>query len=510
MIPYSRSFVVVPLLLTIACGSEPSRGQPSEERSGSVETSDVSSQALQDAASGSPAETFYEINGWAPVWNKSQEDALLSVLDERARHGLDRLTFIKKGNNRGAQREIALTEAVLAYASALSNGLLNPNDLYEIYSIPRPEQDLVSGLADALSNGSLEEWLQNLAPQDAEYAALSRAYLDARELAKASSDTTIEEGSLIRIGDSDPRVPGIARALVDGNYLERSGSSRSQNTYTTRMAEAIEQLQSERGIAVDGIVGPDTLEALNTSPADRARAAAVALERRRWLVRKPPATRIDVNTASTSLEYIREGSVADTRRVIVGQPDWATPQLQSPIYRLVANPTWTVPRSIEEEELSDLTPSELAERKMERREGWLVQLPGPENALGLVKFDMANDHAIYLHDTSARQLFQRNLRQLSHGCVRVADALGFAKLLARDQEISSEWQEARGGGEDTFLRLPDRIPVRLLYHPTYVAPSGDVRFAQDIYGWNGPIGKSLGFGAGDTRKFVPQVKDLGP
>ena len=138
---------------------------------------------------------------------------------------------------------------------------------------------------------------------------------------------------------------------------------------------------------------------------ERARQIAVNLERLRWLDRNPPATRIDVNTAAAFLEYRRDGALRDRRNVVVGQPDWETPQLGSPIFQLVAHPIWRVPDSILEDELQDKSPAYLAAQGMEWRDDRLVQLPGPKNSLGQVKFDMRNDQAIYLHDTPAKALF---------------------------------------------------------------------------------------------------------
>src|SRR5690606_35005499 len=103
--------------------------------------------------------------------------------------------------------------------------------------------------------------------------------------------------------------------------------------------------------------------------------------------------------------YWRDGKIADSRKVVTGKPDTATPQLGSPIYRLVANPTWTVPRSIERKELAGKGAAYLRRINMIWKDGWIVQQPGPKNSLGLVKFDMQNEHAIYLHDTPAKQLF---------------------------------------------------------------------------------------------------------
>ena len=114
--------------------------------------------------------------------------------------------------------------------------------------------------------------------------------------------------------------------------------------YTQAIADALKGLQTDYGIAADGVVGPETLKVLNLNDGDRTRALAVGLERRRWLSRTPPAARIDVNTGAAQLRYYRDGTLVDKRKVIVGESSRETPGLSSPIYRLVANPTLTVPK----------------------------------------------------------------------------------------------------------------------------------------------------------------------
>jgi len=132
--------------------------------------------------------------------------------------------------------------------------------------------------------------------------------------------------------------------------------------------------------------------------------------------------------------------------------------LRGPIFRLVANPTWTVPKSIERASLSGKSRSHLRRHNMVRREGYIVQRPGPGNALRLVKFDMHHDQAIYLHDTPNRILFERSQRHLGHGCIRVSDALGFASLIAEQEGASEAWHAARATGEQTFNYLSRSIP----------------------------------------------------
>jgi L,D-transpeptidase YcbB len=497
------------LLITLAtaCGS----GEPAQSAAQVASAAAVPAAELKAEAEGQAVTQFYERREWQAAWNDAAERQLREALANRAAHGLDRVGFLDLASGASpARREARLTAAALGYASALADGHADPNELHEIYTVPRPNSDLVAGLYQALEDGRLREWLDGLAPQGAAYRAISEAYRNWSKAAAEGSSVSISEGGLIRAGDSDPRVPQIAAALARTGYLDASLSAAEANRYTEAMADAVRSFQEDFGIAVDGVIGPNTIEALNTGPGDKARAAAVALERRRWLVRNPPATRVDVNIADATLEYVRDGNVVDRRKVIVGTPDNPTPQLRSAMYRLVANPTWTVPKSIEENELAGLSPAELRSRNMVRRDGWIVQQSGPDNALGLVKFDMTNDYAIYLHDTPSKPLFERNKRQFSHGCVRVENALAFAEMIASDQGITGKWQEARQQGDQTFVPLPSQIPVRLLYHPTHVSPAGEVVVQQDVYDWNKPVAQKLGFSAGRSEKFQPDVRDFGP
>ena len=484
-----------------------------------VDPGAVNQNALQSAVSDERVRQFYEGRNWEPAWTSDSAPGLVSVLRQASRHGLDPTEYIAPVENAGdpAAREAALTKAALDLADALGDGKSNPNEIFEVYTLPRPQLDPVAGLSSAVADNRAGEWIEGLAPSDAEYRALSEAYLrNAREAAQGT-DRTIDSGDLIREGDSDPRVPQIAEVLRSNGYLNGSEGGRQTGTqqdngqvYTARISAAVEQMQQDFGISADGIVGPETLEVLNTGAKERARALAVNLERRRWLERDQPSTRVDVNIAAALLDFYRNGEHRDSRAVVVGQPGWETPQLQSPIYRLVANPTWTVPRSIEREEIEPRGPGYLERNNMVRRDGWVVQLPGPENALGVVKFDMQNEHAIYLHDTPAEQLFDRNQRHFSHGCVRVENAPEFARMLAREAGALSEFQQARASGDETFVDLPQNIPVRLLYHTAFVEPSGEIRFRTDPYGWDDRVAEALGYEPRQSPQLQTHVSDIGP
>lgn len=497
----------------------------------------VAPEELRAAVEDERVRRFYEARQWRPAWNREQEQALVAALRDSTRHGLDSRRYLRgvEGASAGAAREAALSLAALTYAEALARGQADPARLHEVYEIPRPEADVAAGLGRAVEQGNVGEWLGGLAPQDAEYRALSEAYLRYSEAAAREQAPALSAGRGIRVGDRDPRVPAIVSALRSHGYLPAEAASQPEQQaqgqgqqpkqqpaadptrYTEQMAAAVRRVQEDYGIDPDGVVGSGTLDILNATARDRARQLAVNLERRRWLARQAPATRIDVNTAAAFLEYHRDGQLADTRKVMVGQPDWETPPLQSPIVRLVANPPWTVPESIEQEELLPKGPAYLARNNFSRnRNGRLVQEPGPESALGLVKLDMSNRHAIYLHDTPHKSGFARAERHMSHGCVRVQDAVGFAAMLAEHDGKRDQFDRAlsRRDEEDkpreTAVQLENPIPVRLLYHSVYLDRSGRLLFRPDAYGWDEGVAQALGLAARQRPSLRRHTGDVGP
>jgi len=286
----------------------------------------------------------------------------------------------------------------------------------------------------------------------------------------------------------------------------------SSDRYTPDLVAAVKRVQAEFGLKPDGVIRGDTLDALNADPSYRARQLAIAMERLRWLPRTPPGTRIDVNTAASLLDYWRDGQHADHREVVEGEPDKPTPQIQAPIVRLVANPTWTVPKGIGEKELATKSQAWLQSNGFVLNGDQWVQQSGPKNSLGLVKFDMADDEAIYLHDTPAKALFGLPDRHRSHGCVRVQNAVQFATALAQEQGISDQFSQAMQKGDESFVKLKTPIPVRLFYQTAFWDGS-QIQFRPDVYGWDDNVAKALGLEPGPPRK-IPQPEssdqDVGP
>jgi L,D-transpeptidase YcbB len=487
-----------------ACGSKPS-----------VQPKEVEASSLQSAVSDPQVRLFYQARQWQPAWDRKSERQLLDSFAGAPAQGLRSDLFLHAPLPTDPnQREAALTKAALGYASALAQGYVDPTKLGRTYTIPRPRPDVVAGLAQALGQQNLGGWLAALPPQTDEYRALSAAHVQFLKQAAAAKGATVPAGSPIKPGRRDPRVPQLVAALVANGYLNAPPAQKQQapapQRYSGTMVGAVRQLQADFGLKPNGVVTPDTLAVLNGGAGYRARQLAVSLERLRWLERSPPATRIDVNTAASFLEYWRGGSHQQQLRVINGQPDeWTTPQIQAPIFQLVANPMWRVPDRIVDDELSKKSAAYLAANGFSRRDGRLVQLPGPKNSLGQVKFDMRDPQQIYLHDTPFKSWFAVNNRHRSHGCVRVQNALDFAFQLAMEDGVQDKFQEAIASGDENYVMLKREIPVRLLYHTAYW-DGARVQYVPDIYGWDDDVARALKLERGMPRPAVQRQEDVGP
>jgi murein L,D-transpeptidase YcbB/YkuD len=445
-------------------------------------------------------------------WNGKLRKQVLDAIANAPANGLKPDLFLKGDNPDDA----TLTDAGLRYAQALAHGYSDPTKLYPVYTIPRPSADVRQGFEQAAQKGDLTSWFNSLPPQTDEYKALSQAHLKYLQLASKNSNfQPVGDGKPINPGGHDDRIPALAAALSAMGYLaapQAQGGqqpTKASTRYSPQLLAAVKHLQGDFGLKVDGVVGGNTLAAVNLGPAGLAREAAIAMERLRWLERDPPPTRIDVNIAATFLDYWRDGQHMDRREVVTGEPDKPTPQIEAPIVNLVAYPKWRVPDSIASDELSKKSQSWLQQNNFTMENGKYVQESGPKNSLGIVKFDMDDKQSIYLHDTNAKALFGLPDRHRSHGCVRVQNAVAFANAIATEEGVGDQFQQAMSGQQEKFVKLPKPIPVRLMYSTAFWDGS-KVQFRPDVYGWDNAVAAALGLIRGVTWMPVQQSGDVGP
>jgi murein L,D-transpeptidase YcbB/YkuD len=254
---------------------------------------------------------------------------------------------------------------------------------------------------------------------------------------------------------------------------------------TVDLGAALQRFQAAHGLVASGSLDAETLRELNVPAITRAAQIRANLERLRWLPREQPATRVDVNTAAATMAYYKDGALVTQMLAASGKPGDETPMLASRIDGIMLNPAWHVPDQIAEKEILPKGEAYLQEKGFAMKDGQLVQQAGPDAALGLVKFEFDNPYAVYLHDTPSKAAFTRTSRAVSHGCVRLAQAVDFAKLLlSQEQGWSPERvDQTLASGETLHVKLAHTTPVRLIYL-TAVAENGRVSFRPDIYGWD--------------------------
>jgi len=443
---------------------------------------------------------FYEMNGWRPVWNEERRRALLAAAAQAERHGLSRDDFfgaLNGGVGDAAGAEMATTAAALTYARVLAEGRVRPETVEDLWEMQKNRVDLPVGLNDALAGGRLLEWLEGLAPTDIGYTNLSAGYVRYRRLIRENGGwPAFRTGPNIEPGDSDPRIPVLIQRLVAEGDLDSAAGARAAalgNVYGPELQAGVRSFQTRHGLAADARIGTGTQRSLSASAEDRARQIALNLERRRWLKRDVAPERIEVNTAAAIMVYWKDGRPVHSSRVVVGTANNQTPSLEKQFASVVANPPWYVPASIARNEILPRGPGYLASQNMYVQNGMVIQRAGPNAALGYVKFELRDSYAIFLHDTPNKAAFNLSMRQRSHGCVRVQDAVEFARLLlSPNPDLLAQFDEAQATRETKRIQTGREITVRLLYWTAFVDGQGRVAFREDVYERDAKLAEALG------------------
>ena len=497
----------------------PEQPTPDEVRSALLRELRVAPEGATAFPSRATIDELYTKRTYQPAWSDAsgklvpETATLLEALSKAADHGLDPLDYsvdrlealekqIREGKEdeqaaaRLADFDLLATVAFLRYASDVSTGRLHPDEVAKEWHTEPPEIDPAAGLGEALANHELPKLLESLPPPHPGYARLCKSLGELRQIEAAGGWPTIPPGPKMKAGSRDPRW-----ALLQ----ERLGQ------------ESIESFQARHGIEPDGVVSDVTLAELNVPVGERIRQVELNLERWRWIPRELGDPRIVVNIPGFELELV-QGDTAWRTRVIAGKAYTPTPVLSDRVVAIVVNPPWNVPESIAVNEfLPELrkNPTALARKNIRVLEGsgdkaeevdprrvhWdkldgerfpyrLRQDPGAENPLGRLKFDLTNDFHVYLHDTPAGGAFNRTDRDLSHGCVRVENALELANRIA-SEPVRQKIDDALGEPDERRIELDSKVPVHLLYWTAWTSEEGQLHFGQDVYDFDKTQGAAL-------------------
>jgi murein L,D-transpeptidase YcbB/YkuD len=459
---------------------------------------------------------FYETRNGALAWtgpaNTTAYRELVEAIRAADRHGLDpadyHLAELANGNpETGALRlDQTATDAYLALAAHLLSGRLDPLTVEPNWTAAKRGRDLAAYLEGSLGNGAIRESLDALAPTQSGYADLQIALARYRKIDEGGGWPKVDEGKAIALGDRGQRVVQLRKRLAaTGDLVDEGGDP---ELFDVQLVEGVRRFQQQTNLEPDGVVGARTLAQLNASVANRIAQIRANMERWRWLPDDLGRRHIRVNIADFRAEARANGRVERTHDIIVGRVYRKTPVFPGAMTYLVLNPWWETPPNLA---VKDKLPAFRKDPQMVETLGFQVidrsgkvvnpkridwnavqandfpyrirQAPGPQNALGNVKFMFPNRHNVYLHDTPTRGLFAQTRRDFSSGCVRVQDALDLAAWVLVE---SPDWPIARirritEGNTETRVILAHSIPVHILYWTVVPDEQTTVRFLDDVY-----------------------------
>lgn len=461
---------------------------------------------------------FYASRDYAAAWNNKEVRAsFLAQLKNADKEGL----FLKDYHGEEIQHllknekvlkeddrvslEILLTDAFFEYADNLLYGKLDPKEMYGIWGVDRKQINLVQVLQEAVEKHEIEKALGKLKPQNEIYVGLKKSLQEYRDLLKKRDSTkNIANGEAIKPGKKDERIPVVASrlkqlGLLDDNYTPKD------SIYDPILQAAIKEFQTKKGLSTDMVIGNSTLQELNMGTEQRYHQLLANLERWRWYPHDLGNPYILINIPNYKLTLVKNGDTVQTHNVIAGDKTHHTPVFSDSIQYIVINPQWHIPSSIRDAEIipsAAANPNYLSSRNIyvtdsqgkridpstinwssgEAKNYRFTQGAGPSNSLGRIKIIYPNEYAIYLHDTPAQSLFNRNLRAESHGCVRVENVVELAAYLLGNKK---DWSIERiknviYSGQTRQVAVTIPVKVHHFYWTAW-RKNGETIFINDVY-----------------------------
>lgn len=406
--------------------------------------------------------------------------------------------------------EMKLTAAVANYTLDATRGRIDPNRISGYHDFKRKSPDLADRIEAISKAADPAEALLTQNPQGAHFEALKAELVRLKGLDEGAR-IEIAEDVLIKPGQSNPELANVIAAIA----LKGSDALKADNAlvlasyagkpdYDDEIATLVKGFQKEAGLKPDGVVGPATRRALvGITNADKIEKVRLAMERARWLPGVLAARRVFINQPAYTATYYEGGRQDLAMRVVVGTKANQTYFFDDEIELVEFNPYWGVPQSII---INEMLPKLRADPSYLDRLGYEVtangkavsssavnwnavgkgsgigvrQPPSDGNALGELKILFPNSHAIYMHDTPSKNLFERDTRAYSHGCIRLEDPRAMAAKVLGTTVADIGGHIA--GGRNKQVNLSTRIPVHVAYFTAWPDETGKVEYFADIYG----------------------------
>ncbi len=408
-----------------------------------------------------------------------------------------------------AEQKFALT--VLKYARDARGGrITEPSKQLASYVDRAPQYvDPKKLLEDITAASDPAAVLRATHPKHTQFEKLRQKYLELKRSADAAKEIVRipAKGAKLIPGKSHPDVALLRERLGTPLPPGKDGAAPDPQVYDDALAAAVAKFQSEKGQKPDGIVGPRTRAALNDFEVPSPERLLANMEMWRWMPEDLGGFHVWVNIPEFLVRVVKDGEIVHEERIITGELNNQTPIFSDVLETIYFNPRWHVPQSIK---VLELYPSLARGGGSFQRQGlrlmrngkyvdpysvdWsradirnydVYQPSGPGNALGIVKFTFPNKHAVYLHDTPTKNLFNSEVRTFSHGCMRVRNPMRLAEvLLEKDKGWTPDQVHTtqQSDPDEVAVKLDTQIPVHITYFTALVGEDGSERILKDVYG----------------------------
>ena len=461
-------------------------------------------------------DAFYSKRSYAPIWisDGKPNDRALAVIEYLAHvdaDGLNPADYVvpdvasMTDPASLAEGEIKLSAAVVSYARHAQVGRVHwtrvSGDIF--YTVQAsPAADVLANLA---RTGDVAAALAAYEPQTASYLALKAKLAELRGGSSNALPGKIPPGAAPKVGAQDPRVPLVRQRL---------GVTGDPEVFDKTLSDAVKKFQQDNNLKASGTLDQPTIDALNgrhPTPTRLVDLILANMERWRWMPHDLGKTYVLVNLTEYMLYVTHNGRAVWSTRIVDGKPETPTPIMSVDMKSITINPTWNIPDTIAAKEY---VPMMRQDPGILERMGLTVtynqngtihisQPPGPQNALGQLRFNLPNKFLVYQHDSNEKYLFSKPVRDTSHGCMRIENPVKYAEVLmsiARPREGYTE-DRIRGlfGNQEREIGLPTYIPVHVTYQTAFVDKEGRLQTREDIYGRDRAL---LAILKGDDRKMA--------
>lgn len=459
-------------------------------------------------------EKFYSTREFAPLWTQAGQltasaKGVIARLKDAASDGLNPADYplpdfaAAATPDQLADAELKLTDSMLDYARQAQSGRMHWSQVSADILYPEHPIDTAEVLANISTATDASAALDSYNPPHKLYKELKAKLAELRGQGDGPV-VQIADGPALAFKAGTKKQPGVAMEDPRVPQLRAKlgiAENADDTHYDAKVAEAVRKFQEGADLKATGVLDDRTVKAINSPKRDKQiDTVLVNMERWRWLPRQLGASNMGnayviLNIPDYTLKVMQNGAQVWTTRVVTGKPgQHATPLLTETMKYITVNPTWNVPPSIVYGEYlpalqQDPTVLQRMGLKLERnRDGsiHISQPPGEANALGRIRFNFPNKFLVYQHDTPDKNLFAKDERAFSHGCMRVqypdqyaATLLGIAMP---EKNYTPEKIRSMYGSGEVDLKFPTPIPVNITYQTAFVDDGGKLQFRKDVYG----------------------------